>query len=123
MLEAYQAYADYTTMLDLIRDLVQHAAIAAHGRPVAIRPDGEHDLSGHWPVIGVYEAVAAVLGADVDPDTTDADLHRLLTGAGLTGHDELGHGGPDPWPPTTAWSSRARSARRSTRTSRPRRPR
>jgi lysyl-tRNA synthetase class 2 len=92
MLEAYQAYADYTTMLDLIRDLVQHAAIAAHGRPVAIRPDGEHDLSGHWPVIGVYEAVAAALGADVDPDTTDADLHKLLTRAGLTGHDELGHG-------------------------------
>jgi lysyl-tRNA synthetase class 2 len=41
MLEAYQAYADYTTMQDLARDLIRHAAIAAYGRAVAIRPDGE----------------------------------------------------------------------------------
>jgi lysyl-tRNA synthetase, class II len=92
MLEAYQAYADYATMLDLARDLIRHAAIAAHGRAVAIRPDGEYDLSGDWPVIGVYDAVAAALGANVDPDTPAAELHALLTRAGVTGHDEQGHG-------------------------------
>ncbi|HEX9335611.1 MAG TPA: bifunctional lysylphosphatidylglycerol synthetase/lysine--tRNA ligase LysX, partial [Pseudonocardiaceae bacterium] len=92
MLEAYQAYADYTTMRHLMCDLVRHAAIAAHGRPVAVRPDGEHDLSGDWPVIGVYDAVSAALGAVVTPDTSPAELRGLLRAAGLAGHDERGHG-------------------------------
>ena len=35
MLEAYQAYADYDVMLDLIRELIQGAATAAFGSPVA----------------------------------------------------------------------------------------
>jgi lysyl-tRNA synthetase, class II len=91
MLETYQSYADYTTMRHLSRDLVHQAAIAAHGRPVAKRPDGEYDLSGDWPVIGVYDAVSSALGATVTPATSPRDLRRLLTNAGLGGHDELGH--------------------------------
>ena len=92
MLEAYQAYADYTTMRHLMRDLIQHAAIAAYGRPVAVRSDGEHDLSGEWPVIGVYDAVSAALGAPVTPLTSPFELRCLLGSAGLAGHDEFGHG-------------------------------
>ncbi|HEX4722411.1 MAG TPA: bifunctional lysylphosphatidylglycerol synthetase/lysine--tRNA ligase LysX [Pseudonocardiaceae bacterium] len=92
MLEAYQAYADYTTMRHVIRDLVLAAAIAAHGRPVAKRQDGDYDLSGDWPVIGVYDAVSAALGATITPDTSPRDLRHLLTSTGVAGHDELGHG-------------------------------
>ena len=39
MLEAYQAFADYDVMLDLTRELIQGAATAAFGSPVA-RKDG-----------------------------------------------------------------------------------
>jgi lysyl-tRNA synthetase, class II len=97
MLEAYQAYGDYTTMLHLIRDLVQHAAIAAHGRPIALRKDAdgnvtEHDLAGDWPTIPVYEAVSTHLDTEITPDTSPTELRNLLTGAGFAGHDELGHG-------------------------------
>jgi len=92
MLEAYQAYADYTTMRHLTRDLVLHAAVVAHGRPVAIRPDGEYDLSGEWPVIGVYDAVSAALDTEITPDTSPHVLRARLAYAGVTGHDELGHG-------------------------------
>jgi lysyl-tRNA synthetase class 2 len=74
MLEAYQAYADYTTMRGLARELVVAAATAAFGAPVARRlgADGtlcEVDLGGEWPVVGVYEAVSKALGETVEPET------------------------------------------------------
>ena len=47
MLEAYQAYADYSTMLELAADLVRHAATAAHGASIALRPDGAGRLDCH----------------------------------------------------------------------------
>ena len=75
MLEAYQAYADYTDMRELTRALVVAAATAAHGRPVARRPDGtEVGLCGEWPVVPVFEAVAAALGRPLDPDTPVSTL-------------------------------------------------
>jgi lysyl-tRNA synthetase class 2 len=88
MLEAYPAYADYHTMLHLARELVQHAAVAAHGEPIARRvgPDGqvvEHDISGEWPVVPVHRAVSDALGEAVTPDTSVDDLRRYATRAGV----------------------------------------
>ena len=82
MLEAYQAYGDYTSMRELTRELVLAAAVAAHGRPVARRPDGsEVDLSGDWPVLTVHDAVGAALGVEIGPDTPVDELRRLAGGA------------------------------------------
>ncbi len=78
ILEAYQAYADYTVMRELARELVLAAATAAYGRPVCRRPDGtEVDLSGEWPVLTVHEAVARALDEPVTPDTTPDELRAL----------------------------------------------
>jgi lysyl-tRNA synthetase class 2 len=81
MLEAYQAYGDYTTMRVLARELVIAAAQAAFGAPVARRAaaDGtvtEVDLSGPWPVVPVHSAVSQALGEPIGPDTP---LPRLRT--------------------------------------------
>ena len=82
MLEAYQAYGDYTSMRELARDLVLAAARAAHGKPVAHRPNGEEvDLSGEWPVVTVHDAVGAALGERVTPDTPPEELRRLANAA------------------------------------------
>ncbi|WP_229686534.1 bifunctional lysylphosphatidylglycerol synthetase/lysine--tRNA ligase LysX [Longimycelium tulufanense] len=88
MLEAYQAYADYHTMLHLTRDLIQAAATAAHGRPVVRRrgPDGlveEHDIGGKWPVIGVHEAISRAVGEEITPEVDLAELRRRLEPAGV----------------------------------------
>ncbi|MBP2473872.1 lysyl-tRNA synthetase class 2 [Crossiella equi] len=96
MLEAYQAYADYDTMLRLTRELIQHAATQAHGAPVARHRDRdgrltEHDLSGEWPVIGCYDAVSAALGEQVTPDTGTERLRRHVEAAGLTSAEDAGH--------------------------------
>ncbi|WP_407651588.1 bifunctional lysylphosphatidylglycerol synthetase/lysine--tRNA ligase LysX [Actinoplanes sandaracinus] len=83
MLEAYEAYGDYTTMRTLARTLILAAATAAHGAPVARRNGVEIDLDTPWPVVTVHDAVSAAVGAMVEPDTDIADLRRLATAAGV----------------------------------------
>ncbi|WP_435224768.1 bifunctional lysylphosphatidylglycerol synthetase/lysine--tRNA ligase LysX [Streptomyces sp. Tue6028] len=77
MLEAYQAFADYDVMLDLARELIQHAATAAFGTPVARKDGTEYDISGPWPVKTVYGALSEALGEQVDADTPLETLVRL----------------------------------------------
>ncbi|MGW0627686.1 bifunctional lysylphosphatidylglycerol synthetase/lysine--tRNA ligase LysX [Streptomyces sp. NPDC002758] len=83
MLEAYQAHADYDVMLDLARELIQGAATAAFGRPVARKDDEEHDISGRWPVRTVYGALSETLGEEIGPGTGLALLHRHCERAGV----------------------------------------
>ncbi|MCC8251648.1 bifunctional lysylphosphatidylglycerol synthetase/lysine--tRNA ligase LysX [Saccharothrix luteola] len=92
MLEAYQSYADYTTMLHLVRELVQHAAVVAHGRPIALRDGAEVDISGEWPVIGVYAAVSTALSTTVTPDTPSPELRSLLAAHGVEPAADADHG-------------------------------
>lgn len=88
MLEAYQAFADYDVMLDLTRELIQGAATAAFGSPVAHKagPDGKlvvHDISGPWPVKTMYGAISEALGEAVDADTEEHVLRVLCDRAGV----------------------------------------
>ncbi|MFD5145733.1 bifunctional lysylphosphatidylglycerol synthetase/lysine--tRNA ligase LysX [Streptomyces sp. NPDC058401] len=88
MLEAYQAFADYDVMLDLTRELIQGAATAAYGSPVAHKagPDGKlvvHDISGPWPVKTMYGAISEALGEEVDADTEEHVLRRLCDRAAV----------------------------------------
>lgn len=83
MLEAYQAFADYDVMLDLTRELIQGAATAAFGSPVAHKDGTAHDISGPWPVKTVYGAISEALGDEVDADTPLVRLHRLCDRAGV----------------------------------------
>jgi lysyl-tRNA synthetase class 2 len=94
VLEAYQAYADYDTMLRLTRELIQDAAIAAYGQAVARRPgtDEEVDISGDWPVRTVNEAVSTALGEVVDADTDVATLRRYCDKAEIAFDPKWGRG-------------------------------
>ncbi|WP_309094317.1 bifunctional lysylphosphatidylglycerol synthetase/lysine--tRNA ligase LysX [Streptomyces sp.] len=92
ILEAYQAYADYDVMLDLVRELIQEAATAAFGRPVAHQDGQEYDISGPWPVRTVYGAVSEALGEEIHPGTDAGTLKRLCDGAGVPYVADDGHG-------------------------------
>ncbi|MEV0253849.1 bifunctional lysylphosphatidylglycerol synthetase/lysine--tRNA ligase LysX [Streptomyces sp. NPDC050732] len=83
MLEAYQAFADYDVMLDLTRELIQGAATAAFGGPVAYKDGVEHDISGPWPVKTVHGAISEALGEEIDADTPTETLHRLCDRAAV----------------------------------------
>ena len=97
ILEAYQAYGDYRSMLELTRELIQEAAIAAYGRPIARRvdPDGgvsDVDIGGEWPIRTVDQAVADAVGAPVGADTDRAELAGHLNRLGI-GYDPTGSRG------------------------------
>ena len=84
MLEAYEAYGDYTTIGTLTRELIQAAAVAGLGGTVVRRPDGsEHDIGGEWPWVGVHEAISRALGEEVTPDTSEETLRQLSDRAGI----------------------------------------
>ncbi|PFG19243.1 bifunctional lysylphosphatidylglycerol synthetase/lysine--tRNA ligase LysX [Serinibacter salmoneus] len=78
-LEAYQAYADYTVMRELTRELIIAAARAVHGRPIAIDPnDGsEVNLDVPWPVVTCHEAVSRAVGEEITPDTPIERVREL----------------------------------------------
>jgi lysyl-tRNA synthetase class 2 len=84
MLEAYEAYGDYTTMATLTRELIQAAARAGLGGTIVRRPDGsEHDIGGDWPSKTVHGALSQALGEQVTPDTTQESLRKLAGQAGI----------------------------------------
>lgn len=74
MLEAYQSYADYTVMKEVVQDLAVSAARAALGTTVIRGTVGgvEHevDLAAPWRTVSVCDAVAEHLGEPVDASTS-----------------------------------------------------
>src|SRR5260370_17462270 len=95
MLEAYEAYGDYTSIGALTRNLIISAARAGLGSTIVRRPDGsEHDIGGEWPSISVHDAVSAALGEKVTPATGGAQLRRLAGQAGtpVEPSGNAGHG-------------------------------
>ncbi|MFF9210878.1 MULTISPECIES: bifunctional lysylphosphatidylglycerol synthetase/lysine--tRNA ligase LysX [unclassified Streptomyces] len=92
MLEAYQAYADYDVMLDLVRELIQGAATAAFSSPVARKDGREYDISGPWPVKTVHGAISEALGEEIDAGTELARLHLLCDRAGVPYTQDDGRG-------------------------------
>ncbi|GAB90902.1 bifunctional lysylphosphatidylglycerol synthetase/lysine--tRNA ligase LysX [Gordonia rhizosphera] len=87
-LEAYAAHGDYRTMLDLTREMIQNAAIAAHGEPVIFRtePDGSTariDISGPWPIRSVHDAVSEGAGEEITPSTPVETLRAVCDRLGI----------------------------------------
>ena len=71
MLEAYEAYGDYHTMMDLTQALIQNAASDVLGTQVVQLEDGTvNDLSGTWPRISMYESLSEACGVTITPETS-----------------------------------------------------
>lgn len=78
-LEAYQPWADYTTMRLLTEDILTTAATAVHGSAALPlrQPDGTYaltDCPAPWRVRSVCEAVSEAVGEEV---SVDGDFDRL----------------------------------------------
>jgi lysyl-tRNA synthetase class 2 len=93
MLEAYEAYGDYTTVATLTRELIQRAATDALGTTVVHRLDGtEADIGGEWPFKTVHGAVSEALGEEVTPDTGEDRLRALSARAGIPAEPKWNRG-------------------------------
>jgi lysyl-tRNA synthetase class 2 len=71
MLELYQAYADYETMMDVTRDLVQASAREVAGSLQVTFRGHDIDLGGEWRRITVLGSVSEVVGEEVTLDRPD----------------------------------------------------
>jgi lysyl-tRNA synthetase class 2 len=80
MLEAYEAYGDQFTMMELTKALVLNAARAV-GRTVVPGRDGsEIDLEGEWRQASILDLVSEAVGEQVTVETS-AETLRTLSGA------------------------------------------
>lgn len=84
MLELYQAYADYTVMADLTRELIQRSAEALTGSHVVRHADGEEfDLGGTWRSVTLFGSLSEAAGEEVTVDTPMARLRELADKHGV----------------------------------------
>ncbi|MEV0283229.1 MULTISPECIES: bifunctional lysylphosphatidylglycerol synthetase/lysine--tRNA ligase LysX [unclassified Kribbella] len=96
-LEVYETYGDYDTMRLLTQDIIQEAATAVYGSPLARRTDAdgktvEYDLSGTWPVKTICGAVSEALGEEVTADTPVETLRGHASKIGLEPGDTASWG-------------------------------
>jgi lysyl-tRNA synthetase, class II len=92
MLEAYQAYADYTDMMTLTEELVAHAAREATGS-TTVDVDGRPlDLAPPWPRRTLRELIAEHAGVDVHPSMPVADLQKTCDTLGVAYDPKWGPG-------------------------------
>ena len=78
MLEAYQAYGDYSTMAELTQKLIQNAAQDVFGTQVVALDGGEeNDLSGEWDRVSMFESLSSAAGQEITPSTPMAELKKI----------------------------------------------
>ena len=77
MLEAYEAYGDQFTMMELVKALVRNAARAV-GRTVVPGRDGtEIDLEAEWRQASILDLVSEAVGQEITVETSTARCARL----------------------------------------------
>ncbi|MGY1706620.1 lysine--tRNA ligase [Geodermatophilus sp. SYSU D00697] len=85
MLEAYEAFADYTDMMDLTEGLVTAAARAALGDRLTVHHGGHAiDLAATpWPRTRFADMIAEATGATMHPDMPVAEARAVLDRLGI----------------------------------------
>jgi lysyl-tRNA synthetase class 2 len=84
MLEAYEAYGDYTSIAALTQALIQDAAAAVSGSHVVTWADGtEYDLGGEWDRVSMYHSLSSAAGVEITPKSSVDDLQKLADKVGV----------------------------------------
>jgi lysyl-tRNA synthetase class 2 len=84
MLEAYEAYGDYTSIAALTQRLIQEAAMATSGSHQVTWADGTvYDLGGEWARLSLYHSLSEAAGVEITPQTSVADLQSLADRVGV----------------------------------------
>ncbi len=83
MLEVYQAYADYTTMMDLTEAMVVFAAQAVFGTLQLDYQGTTIDLTPPWPRISMRAAIQQATSIDIAAEDTLETLQAAIKAANL----------------------------------------
>ncbi len=82
MLEFYEAYADYETMMETVEQMIHAAVVAAHGGPVFVNNGHEIDVTPPWPRKSLRQAILDACGIDYTALPDQASLQRAARNAG-----------------------------------------
>jgi len=92
MMEFYQAYATYETLMDFTEKLVCHVAEEVCGALVIPYGDREVDLTAPWDRLTLKEAI--IKYGQIEPELLESKARSLdyARGLGLDFDDNIGHG-------------------------------
>ena len=83
MMECYQAYGDYTTMMTLVEELYAACAVAAQGTTEITYQGQAINLTPPWPRISMRDIILKTSGVDIDQDTDLPALENRIKELGL----------------------------------------
>lgn len=83
MMELYQAFADYTDIMDLTETLFVNAARDATGSSVVVIDDVEVDLAQPWRRVRMVDLVSEATGVTVHPSQSREELVALAEKHGV----------------------------------------
>lgn len=83
MLEIYQAYADYTTMMELVEGLIAYAATEIFGSTTISYQGTPIDLAAPWPRRTMRAAIDEITGIDITECRDLDSLQAAIREAGL----------------------------------------
>ncbi|MDQ3990698.1 MAG: lysine--tRNA ligase [Actinomycetota bacterium] len=83
MLEAYQAFASYEDMMDLVEGLVKDAAVSVAGGLRFPYRGGEIDLEAPWPRRTLLDLVSEAVGREVTLDVPEVELRAIAGERGV----------------------------------------
>jgi lysyl-tRNA synthetase class 2 len=83
MLEFYQAYADYTDLMELTETMFVELAQAMRGTTSLTWGEHAIELTPPWPRLPFFDGLGRALGTPVTPDTDAATLARAAAAHGL----------------------------------------
>jgi len=92
MLESYQAFADYTDIMDLTQAVVVNAARDALGTTVIDIAGTPCDLTTPWPRVRMIDLAGAKVGRELHPSQPVADVRRVADDNGVTWEKHWGSG-------------------------------
>ena len=92
MLEVYEAFGDYETMMDLAEGMVKYAAEKVLGTTTVLYGDNYIELGKPWKRMSMAESVNLFTGVDYNSDMSDEAFAQAAKEAGVEFEDGLSRG-------------------------------
>ena len=92
MMELYQAFADYSEMIDITERLIKQAAIDATGSSVVAVGDEQIDLAQPWRRARMIDLISEAIGIDVHPSMPVEALRVIADKHGVGYNPSWGSG-------------------------------
>ncbi len=92
MLESYEAFADYTDIMEMTEQIIAAVAEVATGSTTVVYGGREVDLKPPYRQVSMVDLVTEAVGVPVDFESAIEEMRELARRNGVEPDDEWGHG-------------------------------